>query len=137
MCGMTRRLVGAAHLSLVICLNVRLESLGTPHTQIFALHATKCSWGCMSDSLRLRGGCGAASIWEAIDNADSESDRMRLEDGDYDGFESLREFDMEELIKDCEGETTWEKLKNYVTALQDNYGEDEVDNIDVEEFGSV
>jgi hypothetical protein len=91
----------------------------------------------MSDSLRLRGGCGAASIWEAIDNADSESDRMRLEDGDYDGFESLREFDMEELIKDCEGETTWEKLKNYVTALQDNYGEDEVDNIDVEEFGSV
>ena len=84
-------------------------------------------------ALRLRGG-SSANAWAAICNADSQSDRERLEEG-ADGGEYLHDVDIEELIKDCKGESTWEKLQNYIAALQDAHGEDEVDNDDVDEYG--
>ena len=83
--------------------------------------------------LRLRGGSSAAA-WAAICNADSQSDRERMEGGGG-GEEYLQDVDIQELIKDCKGATTWEKLQNYIAALQDNHGEEEVDNADVDEVG--
>lgn len=83
--------------------------------------------------LQLRGGSSAAA-WAAIGNADSQSDRERMERG-AGGEEYLQDVDVQELIKDCKGATTWEKLQNYIAALQDNHGEEEVDNADVDEVG--
>ena len=83
--------------------------------------------------LALRGG-SAAAVRAAIDNADSESDRERLDRGDGDGS-LLRNIDIEALLKDCEGTTSWEKLKNFIGSIQDTHGEEEVDNIDVDEYG--
>jgi hypothetical protein len=87
--------------------------------------------------LRLRG--GSAAIWAAIEDADSESDRERLRNDPAasDGANPLRDFDMENLLRDYAGKTAWEKLKSFVGALQANYGEEEIDNVDVDEFGWV
>ena len=84
--------------------------------------------------LNLRG--GSALAWAAIENADSESDRERLEQGDETGA-YLHDVDMDEMLRDCSGATTWDKFQNYVKGLQSHYGEEEVDNIDIDEFGCV
>ena len=73
-------------------------------------------------------------MWEAIENAVSEIDGQRVDGDDEDG-EALHDIDMEELLKDYEGKTSWEKLKNYIGSLQDTYGEEEVDNVGIEELG--
>ena len=61
---------------------------------------------------------------------DDDSDDSDDEDG-----EALHDIDMEELLKDYEEKTGWEKLKNYIGSLQDTYGEEEVDNVGIEELG--
>ena len=104
----------------------------TPHTARVPLCRVNPQLLCPRRYLRLKG--GSSAVWAAIDNADSESDRERLQDDTYDGAR-LGEMDMEDVLKDCEGKTTWEKLKNYVSALEIDHGEEEIDNIDVDEFG--
>ena len=109
-------------LVLLLFMAVRLESC-TDHSRV---HHRCCA------ALRLRG--GSAAVWEAIENAVSEIDGQRVDGDDEDG-EALHDIDMEELLKDYEGKTSWEKLKNYIGSLQDTYGEEEVDNVGIEELG--
>ena len=87
----------------------------------------------MPQTLRLRG--GSAAVWAAIENADSESDRERMEGTGDEDDAHMHDIDVEELLQDYEGKNSWEKLTKFIQALQDNYGEEEVDNVDVEEFG--
>eukprot|EP00277_Geminigera_cryophila_P009591 CAMPEP_0179406720 /NCGR_PEP_ID=MMETSP0799-20121207/1067_1 /TAXON_ID=46947 /ORGANISM="Geminigera cryophila, Strain CCMP2564" /LENGTH=215 /DNA_ID=CAMNT_0021177847 /DNA_START=272 /DNA_END=916 /DNA_ORIENTATION=+ len=65
----------------------------------------------------------------------SSRDRERMEGTGDEDDAHMHDIDVEELLQDYEGKNSWEKLTKFIQALQDNYGEEEVDNVDVEEFG--
>jgi hypothetical protein len=99
-------------LLILLCL-VALESCADLPLPACALFRASCA----RLALRLRG--GSSAVWAAIEDADSESDRERLE-GNGDGGGPLRSFNMEELLREYEGKTTWEKLTKFVEGLQVN-----------------
>ena len=97
-------------LMILLCL-VALESCADLPLPSRALLGANCA----RLTLQLRG--GSSAVWAAIEDADSESDRERLE-GNGDGGDPLRSFNMEELLREYEGKTTWEKLTKFVEGLQ-------------------